>query len=282
MDRTEKRKNPRVDMFSIRTFWKEAVQWNLFPKMPPSIDHHELQHQRIITRIFIIITVLCLCLLLIYTAAIDLATIIRTPNPTYEKYQQLQGQDLRSFLCPCKQVSIRYETFLEINYRLHQICSNFFISDHWISMIASGLDLEIVNSNDFRVSSVSSFSSLKAFCNLVERYISTNLEQFYSNRFISASVLSKQLLQAQSATFVEQFISSTTSSFFQAINLVRDAAHANILLSGYQFNYKLFNNTRTRYYLGISMNYEDGCTCMTNTSCSTDAAIYKDGSSLSS
>ncbi|CAF3339959.1 unnamed protein product [Rotaria sp. Silwood2] len=254
---------------------------NLFPSVPPSTNMDELRTQRISTRVFIVSLMLSLTILIIYTSAVSVTKTVTIQTPDINQYKQLYERYQKTLSCPCKQVSIDYKTFLHINYTLHQVCSSDFVTDKWISLLTQMPNVELFYPTDFRFTSIQIFQALKAFCELMEQWVLTNLVQFYANNYVSAFVTAVDLFESQSETLIQQFISSTTNNFLLSLRLIRDTTQANALLAGHQSNYILHTNSKGIYLDATSMSYNYGCTCASNAACTTNSKIYEQGSSPS-
>ena len=216
---------------------------------------------------------LSLTVLLVYTSAVDVTKTISVPAPDLQQYQQLYKQYHETLTCPCQQISIRYETFLNISYTLHQVCSSYFATDNWLQFILQSNPgtLYLV---DFRVTGRQIFQALKAMCQLVNESIDASLIQFYSTNYLSASVIAEDVFRTQSEVFIEQFILSTENSFALTLKRVRDITQANGLASALSTNYKY------RVYDGsqdLTMTwavYDNDCSCGSSTECNSASYIY--------
>jgi hypothetical protein len=265
--REKMRALPRIIIHQLRDF-------NLFPSIPPSNNQQDLRAQRLSTRIFIVSLSLSLTILLIYTSAVDVTKTVTVQAPDFNRYQQLYQQHQQALVCPCKQISINYNTFLNITYSLHQVCSSYYVTDEWISIFIENPNFQYLAAKDFLLTGTQTFQALKALCSLVEQTISISLVQFYATGYVSAVVIPTDLFRSQFETFIQQFISSTTNSFLSSLSLIRDTTQANALLSGYQKNYVFRRNSRTIYFVATSVTYDAGCTCALSPVCTTQSVIY--------
>ncbi|CAF1662607.1 unnamed protein product, partial [Adineta ricciae] len=257
---------PRIVYQRLKAF---LLTFNLFPSIPPTIDEHKLRKQRISTRLFIILLTLSLSILLLYNSLINIIQIIQVEKPSLQKYSALYHKHSQTLTCDCTEISINYKKFIDIQYSLHQVCQSDFVTQKWIKSLATQ-DSSDANHMNFRTIAVSTFQTLKTLCSLVNETISTQLDQFYSNQYVSASLVSLDLFESQTNTSISQFISSITANFLISLRMIRSMTQSNSLLNGYFTNY-VFNRSsgatlkRVRSY--------DNCTCNSSPRCVVTATI---------
>lgn len=258
----------------FRKLVKYLVEFNLFPSIPPTTDPYDLQTERISTRVFIVALVFPLIILILYTSIIVTTQIITVPTPTVDQYYRLHARYPTSLVCPCTQVSIEHKAFVEIQYRLHQVCSSFFVDDRWIAFIK--IHDRALPLTDFRVLGGQSFQALRAICQLVKDTIDTSLKQLYSGSYISALVAPIELLRSQVDVSIRELISSTTSSLLSSLTMIRDTTQANSLFSALQTNYGLAAANQFVYLSNVWLTYDDECTCAYSSTCITGMQIFLD------
>ncbi|CAF4086280.1 unnamed protein product, partial [Adineta steineri] len=210
---------------SLSELWQKlssAVRdFNLFPSTTPSTDEHQLRNQRISTRIFIILLTLSLTALISYISLINVTQTIYINSPTITQFSQLYATYPQTLSCACTQISINYDKFLQVKYKLHQICTSIFVTNYWSSYLYDAYPTGTLYTDDFRAAGPFIFQALTAFCQLSNQTISNHLVQFYSSQYVSAFVTPLQLFQSQTQAFVSQFISSTTNDFLLSISTIR-------------------------------------------------------------
>jgi hypothetical protein len=251
------------------------INLNFFPLPLPTTDQYDLNTQKIATRAFILTLLLSSCILFIYTAAATTLKAFTISNPTLQQYIHFYQQSPDTLTCTCSQVSVKYGAFIQIDYSVHQICLSMYTRDDFPTHITTSTSalLRI----DFRFSSRQMFQGLRAMCQLAAESIRTNLDQFYSSNYVSAAATSEDLLRSKSEAIVNQFISSTTSSFLLSLRLIRNTTQANALVSGlftnFEFNY---------YYMELSLTSQqrdyDDCSCAYYSTCTSSAGIYHNAS----
>ncbi|CAF1587064.1 unnamed protein product, partial [Adineta steineri] len=137
---------------------------NLFSSIPPSTNEYDLRNQRISTRLFIIALVFSTAILIGYNSLIHVTMIGNINSPDLAQYLDLYSQYPQTLTCPCTDITIKYEEFLEIDYTLHQLCSSTFVTDDWLDYLDEADTDDVSYIADIRVSGISMFQALKTFC----------------------------------------------------------------------------------------------------------------------
>ncbi|CAF3999813.1 unnamed protein product, partial [Adineta steineri] len=245
--------------------------FNIFPLIPPSTDEHQLRNQRISTRIFIILLTLSLTVLILYTSLVNTTKTTDINSPTITQYTQLYATYPQTLTCACTQISIDYDKFIQVNYKLHQICISIFVNHTWILYLVNARSSDLFT-DDFRASGTFIFQALNAFCQLSNQIITNRLTQFYSSQYISASVTPLQVLMSQTQSLVSQFKSSITNDFLLSLLTIRTTTQSNSLFSGQFTNYYLVrenNNDVYSYY-----HFYGNCSCASSATCAYESPIY--------
>jgi hypothetical protein len=246
---------------------------NIFPSIPPSIDEHELRNQIISTRLFIFFLILSLGILLLYTSLINVTQTVNVKTPTISQYSKLYSTYSQTLSCPCNKISINYDTFIQIKYTLHQVCNSVFVTKYWTDYLLTSSENTPLSVNDFRWTGSFTFQGLSALCGLVNETIFNRLIEFYSNEYITASVIPLQIFQSQTQQFISQFISTMTNDFLLSLSIIRDTTQSNALLSGGLTNYVLDTPRGDTYTNAYSQRY-DNCSCGYSGTCAYQSRIY--------
>ncbi|CAF2842141.1 unnamed protein product [Rotaria sp. Silwood2] len=85
--------------------------------------------QRIINRFHFVFLLQLLRLVFIFFAFKPKSVTVQIIKPSLSNYKDLLKDHSYSLQCPCSQVSIPYETFLNIEPHFHDLCSSQFILD---------------------------------------------------------------------------------------------------------------------------------------------------------
>ena len=174
--------------------------------------------------------------------------------------------------CSCTQPVINYGTFVTIQYRLHEVCSSIFVTQEWISSLSMA-SYDALVFNDFRVTASYSFQALRTLCELVGTTIGINLDQYYSNQYVSVFVAPAQLFLLQMSARLDQLILSTKNSFMLPFSMIRNTIHNNGLFSSLQTNYRQVVQNNNLF--SFPLQYR-GCSCALSPTCVDQSAIYQD------
>ncbi|CAF1528897.1 unnamed protein product, partial [Adineta ricciae] len=194
---------------------------------------------------------------------INITQTITIVQPTIPKYTELYLTYSQTVSCECQQISITYQKFLQIKYTFHQICYRIFITQDWINYFLWYNSQSTLTKNDFRFTSANRFQSLNTFCDLVNQTINNHLTQFYSNQYVTASVVPSFTFESQIDSSISQFISSMTNDFLSSLSTARQMIQSNALLTGQLTNYDLFKDSSTSYVYSFAR-------CFGNCSCATE------------
>ena len=191
------------------------------------------------TRMFIITFSLSLFILLLYTAAIESSITVVEPTPSLERYDILHAQYPQTLVCSCKQISIEHQQMIQIDYRLHQVCSSDFVNEKWLYHLYSIYQWWIERASgfgngpaprDFRSSSPFMFQALAAICRLSTLRIKTSLTQFYIREYSSLYLIPRVSFRSQVLLLMNNFEISTIRIFVSSMNAIADAVQVNNLL----------------------------------------------------
>ena len=255
-------------IFQNKTFRSVSV-------LPPIVD----QRKRRVEHISTILCIVLFIILLAFPAYIIWKRVKKSDNiktvtilaPTMEQYSQLQFAYFDTLKCSCTQFAIDYSRFIYIQPTFHQICSSIFVSQVWISSLntphASTLFL-----NDFRMTSPYVFQTLSKLCELAQMAVLNNLNQFYSNQYVSISLLPTELFQTQTTLQIQQFIHSVTENFLFIFSMIHSSISNNVLLSALHTNYRQYVQNNSVFSMGSEYN---GCSCAISSACTVQSAIYQ-------
>ncbi|CAF1609494.1 unnamed protein product, partial [Adineta ricciae] len=172
----------------IRELWQETKHFcqtfNLFPSIPPAANDYDLQNQKISTRVYVTLLTIVLIILLIYNSIETITKTITVKTPSLNEYLHLYSKYPQSLTCPCTDISIEYEKFVEVQYSFHQVCTSDFVSEQWINYLSSFPGNVTLTVDDFRWTSSHSFQTLRAFCDLIAKALSDGLDRFYASEFL--------------------------------------------------------------------------------------------------
>ncbi|CAF1523223.1 unnamed protein product [Adineta ricciae] len=265
--RIENVQNPdELSRSLIQKLKQYLITLNLFESIPPTTDQHQLRNQKISTRIFIFFLLSSLIILFLYNSLITIIQTSTIPNPTYDQYLQHYSLYSQSLTCPCTKILTNYDTFLHIDYTLHQVCTSMYVTLQWIQYIINFFQDEVFFSSDFRWSSANSFSTLAGFCELANKVITDNLITFSLNQYVSTTVTPVDLFNSQVQVLVDQFKSSITNTFIISLNAIRSTTQSNGLYSALVTNYQLVILPGSASLARGGYSYSN-CSCIVSAKC---------------
>jgi hypothetical protein len=240
---------------------------------PPLIDEYERRIQRISMILFILLFIPSITIIIFYTFNTGtMAKTVMVQAPTLMQYTQLNSLYPQTLQCTCSKASIKYARFIHIEYSLHQVCSSVFVDQSWINYLQhrSGIPMFIY---DFRSTGSSTFQALSTFCQLINSTVMDGLIRFYSNQYISTSVIPSELWEREIELLFDQFRSSLKNSFLLSLAMIQDMIQANALFSGLETNYHLRIVNNNSYVSVFPVSYY-GCSCASSSRCLTQSSIY--------
>ena len=267
----------------LKIFFKKAVRYlqnvNFFESSFLHGNEEDVYYQHLSTRTFVVFFALFFAILLVYNGTSTQVQTMNIPNPTLQQYRQLDASTSQTLRCPCSDISISHNVFLNITYILHHICDSIFVTSEWISYI--GTVHGVMWMADVRIGGPFLFQGIQTLCQLARVTIDNSLNDLYTSKFISALVVSEQNFRLQLNHLTETFIKFTTNSFSQALHSIRDVTQTNGILSRQLTNYHLSLSGDSLYVESQPNLYDDDCSCDINGRCSTLFSIFGNSSQSS-
>lgn len=190
------------------------------------------QENQLVDRLHFVLVVITLCILYILIAFIPQSEIIEIENPSLTVYEDLSTRYPDTLQCSCREISIKYQSFIQIRAHFHEICSSGFVSSAWISLLygQGNLTFQYVPI-DFLYSGFSQFQLLASFCQLSQETVNNTLEQFMNNYFINSQLLSRKLFKENIQTMVDEFEIAIPQILLSTLSLIRETTGANQLMN---------------------------------------------------
>lgn len=263
---------------------KQAVHLNLFES---KLSWNDDQHRRteiITTRVYLILLFVCIIIASIYASSIVQTQVFTEKYPSKATFNQLVSNPsyLSTLDCPCQNVTIPYNLFIQIVPHFHQICSSDFVvqNSNWIKHFSQYLFNNSYSYDDFRRLIVPQFRTLTALCNIANVTVADALATFMSDTLISKQVETNETIQSQVTSAIVQFHLSTNKAFVLMFDHVKDMMKGNRLISTTLSNWYIDDYVTDFWYavyvqLTISpRSYENGtCSCGSSVICSSPAVI---------
>ncbi|CAF4128482.1 unnamed protein product, partial [Rotaria sordida] len=219
--------------------------------------------KRLINRFHFIFLLLILCVIFIFSAFKPKSVTIQIIKPSLSNYKDLLKDHYYSLQCSCSQISIPYETFLNIEPHFHDLCSSQFISDEWIYYLyGEGNLFHRFSFDDYRYSAPGQFLLLSSFCKLSQGKVNHTLSRLLASYFINSQLLSENHLIEQIEIILNRLQSTTFNSFLNLLNLIREIIGSNMIMNVWSTNWEY--SFQTEFILPVArtepVNYGE-CNC---------------------
>ncbi|CAF0761435.1 unnamed protein product [Rotaria sp. Silwood1] len=211
-----------------------------------------VRRQQILTRFFILILVSCSITVGLYIFLSDQDQLVTIEYPSLVKYESLYEQHSSTLLCPCSQISVPYDRFLNVTFVLHQICTSSLVSSMWLDyLVLVNLNripiwTETDYSRDFRTYGASYFKFLATYCHLAQINIEDAKHMFLSTQFINNYLPSQLFFLQQVQHISESFIAKTRHEFSRTLNWTQTATMISQFLTGANTNFRITVNNDGR------------------------------------
>ncbi|CAF4031279.1 unnamed protein product, partial [Adineta steineri] len=175
-----------VTVRNFTTIWRilktKLFKLNLFESELSWDDEQRQRREIIITRVYLLFLMIAVAILVMYTFIDTQTKIVKILNPSQDKFDQLrlQPQYSTTLNCPCKSITVPYNSFISIKPYYHQLCSSDFVvnSSTWISLIYSytaGIDYSY---DDYRLFASPHFQLLSGLCSLANDTVNAAITEF--------------------------------------------------------------------------------------------------------
>ena len=243
------------------------------------------QQEIVATRMYFLFLSISIAILIFYTSLSTQLQVVTVDRPSIAHFEQLRinAKYSDSLECPCQNIAITYESFLSITPRYHQICSSDFVlaSSDWLALLYSSVAGLMYNYDDFRLFAVPQFRLLPALCALANETILESVELLNSDVIITEKVQYQEVMESKVNTIFDQLRLSAPRTFMRTLDLVRDIAQGNGIVSSILSNWRFvtLNTTfaRRRNYPALwpePRSYgKNNCSCGTSATCSSPATF---------
>ncbi|CAF2583100.1 unnamed protein product [Rotaria sp. Silwood2] len=238
--------------------------------IPAADAAYELKTQLISTRIYIVLLPVILGVLVIYKAEVFVITTVIIESPLYSTYLNLYKSYSESLSCPCTTIAIQQDQFINVDVRLHQVCSSDFISDRYFEFLSRSLLGNAIMTGQAHMELVASW------CRFAKTTIINNMTSFYSLEWIACEVSSIDLLEKQVQSLVDWYTSSITSTFSHSLNINRVLISSNAIDTGFlTMASRVLRGGPPNIFVDVYMAvYANGtCSCGISTDCMEQVVI---------
>ncbi|CAF4149719.1 unnamed protein product, partial [Adineta steineri] len=193
------------------------IQMNLFAKIPPSQDEQVLRQERYISRLYLILFLICLSICVLFTSIRSAPVSVTVDSPSITTAIELYNRYPFTLNCPCTRSTIKYNEFItDLKVEFHEICSSRLISTEWINVNFSYSTWGKADPSDFRYQSPYMFQLLSTLCYTANKTVEESLESFYLTELFTNELINIESFQTQIDIAVAQF-NQTLPDLFQII-----------------------------------------------------------------
>ncbi|CAF1079605.1 unnamed protein product [Adineta ricciae] len=268
--------------------------FNLFKQINDRTEE-SIKLQRIITRVYVILLIVSICILCLLTSLHSETRTVAITNSSMAVYQSLEDLYASTLRCPCVKQSIPYGQFLSLSPRFHQICSSGFVHPNWIRVLADDSNALHGSARSHRV--YLQFQFLSDLCHLARTTIADAIIRYLSQMFVVSSVMNETEFYKQVNASFNQFRQSTVYNFglmsdvlqllmqidqlyLKSIEILDDFSHNVNLINSVITNDSNFIQLRNfQYQLNGIRNIRSKqmtCVCATTAHCETPIGVYED------
>ena len=183
----------------------KILTFNLFKKRLSDVQHGIRS-----TRLYVLLLVVGMIIASLYSAVGRQTDTVTVNNPTEDQHEQLSNQSSIILSCPCRRLSMSYDSFVSIEPRFHQVCSSAFVQrekwlSYWPVLFVNGTR-PTFNPFDFRRAGSTFFSLLNEYCELSATTIANAVRAFNSTQFNSVQAFPQErfITQVSFAAFTLQ------------------------------------------------------------------------------
>ena len=207
-----------------------------------------IYRERFLTRCFILLMMTATMIIAFYIFFQKQNQTITITNPSLDTYYQLYNDHQDSLKCPCSQLSMSYDKFINVSIILHEICSSDLLSPTWIDYVTSFDRSQIPSwtetpfSRDFRLIGASYFQLLNVFCSLAKTNIKNVHGILVNKKLISDYVRSPIRLLQETQAIINSFIDTTNNNLIQEYQWIYVYFVTSHFLSGTNVNFQAVVN----------------------------------------
>ncbi|CAF1435243.1 unnamed protein product [Adineta ricciae] len=195
---------------------------------------------------------------------------MRVANPSFDQYGYLLSTYPETVNCECSQLSISYDSFLELQFQFHPVCSSMFVTQQWIDALVP--KNQAPSSNDFHNIASYLFQTLSTLCQHSSQTMNQSLMEFLFDEYINTDLNPGALFISSIEQRIEKFKSTTIKNFLLSFSMIRGMIQNSALFSSLQSNFKLYAYNNDIF--GSPVTYDEDCNCAHSTSCFTQAYFY--------
>ncbi|CAF3122264.1 unnamed protein product [Rotaria sp. Silwood2] len=248
--------------------------------MSNSNDSDVIYKERLSTRLFIALLFILMICIIIYSSLLLHTINMTVHNPSMEKFKDIYDKYSNTLTCPCSHTSLQYSEFANFQVTVHETCNSVFISQQWINEIYNA-NVSFIPPNDVRTILSSFWQLVRSFCDIINVSLDDVFSEFGSNKLLSLSAQSQQLLETKVKATLDFVINSAKINLKKNLAIARETILINEPISNLATNYFMYISSVTPYGawpINIDINatsFPDGCSCENLNGCLRSAVIFE-------
>ncbi|CAF4111614.1 unnamed protein product [Rotaria sp. Silwood2] len=218
-------------------------------------------YQLLASRIYLVLLMISIAIISLFVGLSQQTHSFTVDSPTETQFEYLYSQYSTTLTCPCSQIAIPYEKFIDVSPVMHQVCSSQFVSSNWSTALFNMGSTWSV-SDWFLLST--QFRLLSSLCNLAKNAVDQSKYNFISRKFVNVETLPLSLFQTQVYSLITLLIKQTPASFRHTLAFVMNAHRSNQLQDQFMSSWKMIYSTSEEYYVfrTTPLSYNNNtCTC---------------------
>ncbi|CAF1086280.1 unnamed protein product [Adineta ricciae] len=259
------------------------VELNIFTlrNFGASVDRITAKHYgRWATRLYLILFSGGLSILLFYGVAQPQPSTTKFDQPKFAFYNDLRKRYGENLKCTCSVIASNYYQFVQIEPIFHPICKSQFVSDERRLNLVNRLALNLTKyaQRDYRRFLSAHLQYLQGLCRLSMESVNNTIHQLLTSLLVTVDLLSENSFQEHVTMLTEHSKSSAPVALSRFLLFSQTIFHGNTFMSSYGTNfeyvYTKFDDIVV-YVATRAVKYDDGCSCGTSLTCTTQAAFIE-------
>ena len=255
---------------------------NLFEsKKDSSLTEEErgkiIHEQKISTRIYLVLIILSMMVIIVYGLVVERTITATVKAPTAETFLQLATRYQTTVQCPChlSNIVIKYNQFVQIETRLHTVCSSPLITQEWLNILYK---TNVYSVTDVRTILSAYWQLIDGFCRLSQKLAEDIVDQLGSSSLLTPSAMTDTLLRTKIDATLDATLGELRTEVTLNMMAIRQLTIGNELVSGLTTNFYMHRWTASIWTdanaIASPTFWSDNCSCASITnSCLTPATI---------
>ena len=266
---------------ALRYIPTKLSNFNLFETELSWNDEERQHHEIISTRIHFLLFIVTVFIMTFYTVFSMKNQTITIDHPSEKIFEQIRSNDeyLSTLRCPCQSISIPYQSFISITFRLHQLCSSDFIDadSSWMNALYAAMINGQYAYDDYRRFALLHFRLLSSLCSLANDTITNAVKRFEMKELIAGQVDFSESFLTKTNDALAQLRRSTAREFVRTLNFIRSLTQGNGIISVTLSNwrYMVFDriNYNTIWTFPRLYDHPPNCSCAISSMCTSLAIM---------